>query len=190
MQTVTRVGLMAVAALGLTLSHAQASRAPGSALARITFYSGDRDSGGPVASTGVRLEEGKHVAVDPSVIPYGSEVTIPGLGSYRAVDTGSAVVARTAARRSSGGDSAKAAALVIDVFVSKRQKVHQMAAAFPMYAKVSWRTPTKGSSDRRASVAPSARTQATAKSSGSPLSKQTAQARPDRKVTVGVSSKG
>lgn len=167
-----------------------AARNSGNSFARITFYAGDGGSGGPIASTGIRLEEGKHVAVDPSIIPYGSEVTIPGLGSYRAVDCGSAVTARTAARKAAGGDPRKASAIVIDVFVGKRKTVQRMAATFPMYAEVSWRAREAKSSVRRTTASRSDREDTIAKAADAPPSKQTAQARPERKTPIGRSTKG
>lgn len=112
----------------------------GTRLARVTFYTSDGEPGGHYGSTGVRLEEGKHVAVDPSVIPYGSEVSIPGLGLYRAVDCGTAVTARTAARKAAGDDPQKASAIVIDVFCAKRETLQCMATTFPMYVEVVWRS--------------------------------------------------
>lgn len=184
--------MVAATALAFTGLPAAGAGKPGSgtALARITFYSGDRDSGGPIASTGVRLEEGKHVAVDPAIIPYGSEVTIPGLGSYRAVDCGSAVTARTAARKSAGGDPRKASAIVIDVFVAKRQAVQRMASTFPMYVGVSWRTPSKTSPNRRAAGSPSERSDTLAKATDLPRAKQTAQTRSERKIPIGLATRG
>ena len=45
---------------------------------------------GGTTSTGHAAEPGV-IAVDPSVIPLGSRVYIPGLGTYTAADTGSAI---------------------------------------------------------------------------------------------------
>lgn len=182
------IRLAALTALGVLVSGiaVAAPRPSGSSLARITFYSGDRDSGGPVASTGVRLVEGKHVAVDPAIIPYGSEVTIPGLGSYRAVDCGSAVTARTAARKSAGGDPRKANAIVIDVFVGKRETVHRMARTFPMFVEVSWRNQAKGTLERKATPASAGARRSSAPEPEAPPSKQTAQ----KKTPISLPSRG
>src|SRR4029077_15714491 len=64
-------------------------------LARVTSYWAGEGSN--YASTGQRLRVG-HCAVDPERIPYGSKVVFPD-GVCTAVDTGSAVVNRKAARR-------------------------------------------------------------------------------------------
>src|SRR3977135_2706736 len=90
-----------------------------SLLARVTVYwasggrGSDRWTRRHVCSTGVRLVAG-HCAVDPRRIPYGSRVTLPD-ATLLAVDTGSAVVSRKAARRS-GRTAMERSALVIDRF--------------------------------------------------------------------------
>ncbi|HPA18025.1 MAG TPA: 3D domain-containing protein [Verrucomicrobiae bacterium] len=183
------VGL-ALLAMGGNPAMGASSRGNGSALARITFYCSDRGSGGPIASTGVRLEPGKHVAVDPAIIPYGSQVTIPGLGTYRAVDSGSGVRARTAARRAAGGNPRKANAIVVDVFVAGPDTVRRMAATFPMYTDVTWSTkPTKSSAHATARTS-ATQLDAVAKNIENSPSKETAQDRPERKVLMALSSKG
>ena len=50
------------------------------------------ESGNPIAygSAGVELQEGVSVAVDPAVIPYGSEIVIDG-HTYTAHDCGGAI---------------------------------------------------------------------------------------------------
>ena len=58
----------------------------------------DHDTANHRTSTGVKARQGITVAVDPNIIPYGSRVTIPGLGTFIAQDTGSAVRRRIAAR--------------------------------------------------------------------------------------------
>src|SRR3954465_8863952 len=75
-----------------------------SLLARVTVYwasggkGSDRWTRRHVCSTGARLRVG-HCAVDPRRIPYGSRVVFPD-GTLIAVDTGSAVRSRKAARLS------------------------------------------------------------------------------------------
>src|SRR5207244_7144390 len=73
-------------------------------LARITVYwarggrGTDRYTRQYKSATGLRLQQG-HCAVDPRKIPYGSRVVLPDGTSLSAVDTGSAVRDRKAARR-------------------------------------------------------------------------------------------
>lgn len=112
-----------------------------SKLARITFYSAEACKWGNSSSTGVRLIEGQHVAVDPTVIPYGSTVTIPGLGLFTAVDTGTDVRLRTAARKAPGSNPGKDGAIVIDVFVDREATLHRIAKTFPHFVEVTWHAP-------------------------------------------------
>ena len=53
---------------------------------KATAYAGDT-----ITSTGTVPTEGTTIAVDPSVIPYGSKVYIPGYGMAIAADTGGAI---------------------------------------------------------------------------------------------------
>lgn len=88
--------------------------------ARLTAYwakgpGTDVDSAALKSSTGRQLAEGISCAVDPSVIPYGSTVDIPGVGTRLAVDTGGAVKGKTA----SGGRLP-----IIDVFFNTAQSAY------------------------------------------------------------------
>ena len=56
----------------------------------ITFYWPGEDAYGRLTSTGVIAQEGKTIAVDPSVIPYGSIIKING-NEYIAQDCGGAI---------------------------------------------------------------------------------------------------
>ena len=78
--------------------------------------------------------------MDPSIIPYGSVVKIDGLGSYLAVDTGTAVVSRRAARES-GHSPAQRNALVIDLYFENRRDGEKFAAHGPKFASVTWTKP-------------------------------------------------
>jgi 3D (Asp-Asp-Asp) domain-containing protein len=117
-------------------------KALGNHLARVTAYwsgEGDYYTRHHIASTGIHLHQG-HCAVDPRIIPYGSVVNIQGLGSYLAVDTGTAVVSRRAARES-GHTRAQRAALVIDLYFESRRAGEQFAANGPKFASITWSKP-------------------------------------------------
>jgi 3D (Asp-Asp-Asp) domain-containing protein len=118
---------------------------PKGALARLTAYWTDEDyyTSQHMSSTGVRLHEG-HCAVDPSLIPYGSVINIPGMGNYRAVDTGSAVVSRQAAI-GAAHTTPERNALVVDLFFENRQEAEQFAAHGPTFVSVSWNKPMTAS---------------------------------------------
>lgn len=112
-------------------------------LARVTAYwaaEGDYYTERCIAATGVRLHDG-HCAVDPSIIPYGSVVDIAGVGRFLAVDTGSAVISRTAAREG-GHTAAERHAIVIDLFFQNRRKGEEFAAGAAKYVAISWWTPS------------------------------------------------
>jgi 3D (Asp-Asp-Asp) domain-containing protein len=86
-----------------------------------------------ICATGARLRAG-HCAVDPRRIPYGSRVTLPD-GPLLAVDTGSAVVSRKAARRS-GRTASERSALVIDRFFETKQQALNWANRNPYFMLV------------------------------------------------------
>src|SRR5256885_9328469 len=91
-----------------------------SLLARVTVYwahggrGADRYTRQHKSATGLRLHQG-HCAVDPKKIPYGSRVVLPDGSALSAVDTGSAVRNRKAARKS-GRTIHERNAVVIDKF--------------------------------------------------------------------------
>ena len=90
-----------------------------SILARVTGYWASE--GSKFASTGGRLRPG-HCAVDPKRIPYGSKVVFPD-AVCTAVDTGTAVVSRKAARLC-GRTASQLKAIVVDrYFETKREAV-------------------------------------------------------------------
>jgi 3D (Asp-Asp-Asp) domain-containing protein len=107
-------------------------------LARITAYWPGEDyyTNHRLSATGVRLRDG-YCAVDSSIIPYGSVVKIPELGSYVAVDTGTAVISRRAARLA-GHNSQERSALVIDLYFASRRAGELFSRQPPMYAMVAW----------------------------------------------------
>ena len=95
-----------------------------SVLARVTSYWASE--GSKFASTGGRLRPG-HCAVDPKRIPYGSKVVFPD-AVCTAVDTGSAVVSRKAARLC-GRTASQLKAIVVDrYFETKREADEWMNA--------------------------------------------------------------
>jgi 3D (Asp-Asp-Asp) domain-containing protein len=90
-----------------------------SLLARVTSYWANE--GSKYASTGQRLRAG-HCAVDPNRIPYGTKIVFPD-GVCTAVDTGSAVVNRKAARLC-GRTASQLKAIVVDrFFETKREAI-------------------------------------------------------------------
>jgi 3D (Asp-Asp-Asp) domain-containing protein len=120
-------------------------------LARVTAYwagEGDYYTGRCLSATGVRLHDG-HCAVDPNIIPYGSVVEIAGVGKFLAVDTGSAVISRTAARES-GHTSAERGAIVVDVFFEDAREGERFAAGVAKFVSISWWAPTATSSNAQA----------------------------------------
>jgi len=86
-----------------------------------------------ICSTGARLRAG-HCAVDPRRIPYGSKITLPD-ATLLAVDTGSAVVSRKAARRA-GRTALERSALVIDRFFETKQQALSWAGRNPYFMLV------------------------------------------------------
>jgi 3D (Asp-Asp-Asp) domain-containing protein len=88
-----------------------------SVLARVTSYSASE--GSKFASTGGRLRPG-HCAVDPKRIPYGSKVVFPD-AVCTAVDTGTAVVSRKAARLC-GRTASQLKAIVVDRYFETKQE--------------------------------------------------------------------
>jgi len=132
--------------LGLPFSEtrdtSKGNRQTTSRLARVTVYwpeEGDFYTRNYRSSTGVHLRDG-HCAVDPKVIPYGSVISVPGVGALLAVDTGSAVVSRRAAR-AAGRTTAQRNAIVIDVFCSSRSKARALIKRVSHFAVVSWQPP-------------------------------------------------
>jgi 3D (Asp-Asp-Asp) domain-containing protein len=88
-----------------------------SVLARVTSYWASE--GSKFASTGGRLHSG-HCAVDPKRIPYGSKVVFPD-AVCTAVDTGTAVVSRKAARLC-GRTASQLKAIVVDRFFETKRE--------------------------------------------------------------------
>ncbi len=90
-----------------------------SVLARVTSYWADEGASVKYASTGRRLRAG-HCAVDPKRIPYGSKIVFPDR-ACTAVDTGSAVISRKAARLC-GRTASQLKAIVVDRFFETKRE--------------------------------------------------------------------
>jgi len=87
--------------------------------ARITAYWLGEDEFGWKSATGKRLVSGKSCAVDPKIIPYGTNLLIEGK-AYHAHDTGTAVISRKA--------SGKTKLPVVDLFyATERQAKRELA---------------------------------------------------------------
>jgi len=97
-----------------------------SLLARVTVYwaqgghGADQYTRQHKSATGTRLRQG-HCAVDPKKIPYGSHVVLPDGTTLSAVDTGTAVRNRKAARRSGRTNYERNAVVIDKFFETKRQ---------------------------------------------------------------------
>ena len=110
-----------------------------STLARVTVYWRGDGSGDHASSNGARLRE-SHCAVDPKKIPYGSKVVFPDAVCV-AVDCGSDVINRKAARVS-GRNAAQRNAIVIDRFFETKQKALAWAKTYPHFMTVRIVTPS------------------------------------------------
>src|SRR5438045_3588744 len=111
-----------------------------SLLARVTVYwahggrGADRYTRQHKSATGQPLHQG-HCAVDPKKIPYGSRVVLPDGSALSAVDTGSAVRNRKAARRT-GRTTYERNAIVIDKFIETKRKALAWARSNPPFVSV------------------------------------------------------
>ncbi|NBW16664.1 MAG: hypothetical protein EBR82_52675 [Caulobacteraceae bacterium] len=96
-------------------------------MCRITAYWQNEDgwTSDLKSSTGKRLVSGRSCAVDPKVIPYGSNVIVEGK-RYVAHDTGTAVIARKASR----------GAPVVDVFYKTERQAQREMNRVGRYAVV------------------------------------------------------
>lgn len=102
-------------------------------LARVTVYWHSSNSKERIAAAGPLLHDG-HCAVDPKKIPYGSKIVLPD-DQLIAVDTGPAVVQRTAARRS-GHTPEQRKAIVIDRYFESRREAQSWAESHPHFMTV------------------------------------------------------
>jgi 3D (Asp-Asp-Asp) domain-containing protein len=111
-----------------------------SLLARVTVYwahggrGSDPYSRQHKSATGQHLQQG-YCAVDPKKIPYGSRVILPDGSALRAVDTGTAVQNRKAARHA-GRTTGERNAIVIDKFFETKQQALAWANSNPPFVNV------------------------------------------------------
>ncbi len=111
---------------------AQTFAAENSLLARITVYwAGEGQV--RACSNGARLHNG-HCAVDPRRIPYGSHILFPDANCV-AVDSGPAVVSRTAAR-ACARTPAQRSAIVIDRFFESKEAALSWERSHPYFMTV------------------------------------------------------
>lgn len=136
-----RLGLtLLVGVIALPSGFARETARNKSLLARVTVYwarggrGADRYTRQHKSATGMRLHVG-HCAVDPRKIPYGSRVVLPDGTTLAAVDTGSAVRNRKAARHA-GRNSNERSALVIDKFFETRKQALAWANSNPPFVSV------------------------------------------------------
>lgn len=119
---------------------AAGSKREQSMLARVTVYwakggsGSDRYTRQHKCATGIRLQTG-HCAVDPNRIPYGSRVIFPDGTTLAAVDTGTAVKNRKAARKL-GRTVYERNAIVIDRFFETKRQAVSWASRNPPFLTV------------------------------------------------------
>ena len=111
-----------------------------SLLARVTVYwarggrGSDRYTQQHKSASGLRLRQG-HCAVDPRKIPFGSKVVLPDGTTLNAVDTGTAVRNRKAARKG-GRTPNERNAIVIDKFFETKHQALVWANSNPPFVNV------------------------------------------------------
>ncbi|HST31266.1 MAG TPA: 3D domain-containing protein [Chthoniobacterales bacterium] len=109
-------------------------------LARVTVYwahggrGADQYTRQHRSATGQRLQQG-HCAVDPRKIPFGSKVVLPDGTTLHAVDTGTAVRNRKAARKA-GRTVTERNAIVIDKFFETKRQALMWANSNPPFVNV------------------------------------------------------
>lgn len=134
------MGRLTLFLLLATISAAHGYYRDNSLLARVTVYwarggkGSDHYSRQHKSATGQRLQQG-HCAVDPRRIPYGSKVVLPDGSTLHAVDTGSAVRNRKAARKA-GHTTTERNAIVIDKFFETKRQALIWANSNPPFVNV------------------------------------------------------
>ena len=134
------VGLVALIWVNSSFARDTRDARSNSLLARITVYwargghGADSYTRQHKSATGRRLQQG-HCAVDPRKIPYGSRVVLPDGSTLAAVDTGSAVRNRKAAR-GLGRSHDERNAIVIDKFFETKRQALAWASVNPPFVSV------------------------------------------------------
>jgi 3D (Asp-Asp-Asp) domain-containing protein len=137
--------LVAILSIVVTSPTVMARKAPEPILARVTVYwasggcGSDRYTRQHKCATGMRLRDG-HCAVDPARIPYGSSIILPDGTQLAAVDTGTAVRNRKAARLL-GKTPSERNAVVIDRFFETKLQALAWANSHPHFIPVRVITP-------------------------------------------------
>jgi 3D (Asp-Asp-Asp) domain-containing protein len=106
--------------------------------ARVTAYWPGEDyyTSHKMTATGIRLRQGL-CAVDSNIIPYGSLVLIPGIGNFLAMDTGTAVINRKAARLG-GHTKTERGAIVVDLYFASRRAGELFMQGGAKFAMIAW----------------------------------------------------
>jgi 3D (Asp-Asp-Asp) domain-containing protein len=112
--------------------------------ARVTYYwPGNGGQVGYQTSTGKKPICGKTAAVDPKIIPYGSRVFIPDMGTtVIAIDTGGDVISRKASlsKKEILNKSIRRPIpereIVIDIFCANVKIAQQRIKKYPMFMKI------------------------------------------------------
>jgi len=123
-----------------TMSAAHGYYRDNSLLARVTVYWAHGGRGADLytrqhkSATGQRLRDG-HCAVDPRKIPFGSCVVMPDGSTLNAVDTGTAVRNRKAARKAGRNDYERSA-IVVDKFFETKREALMWANSNPPFVNV------------------------------------------------------
>jgi 3D (Asp-Asp-Asp) domain-containing protein len=143
-QTVTQVEIRTATQVepqAVTQVETKAVPSRNKGLARLTVYwatgtGTDYWSSHNISASGATLKAGV-CAVDPKRIQYGSTVTIPGVGTFTAVDTGTDVRSRKAARLL-GKTVEEQSAQVIDIFFETKADALAFARTAPHFAHIEW----------------------------------------------------
>jgi 3D (Asp-Asp-Asp) domain-containing protein len=155
---VMKVSLVVILLWGMLSPCGLAREKPKTVLARVTVYwatggrGSDRYTRRHKCATGMQLRTG-HCAVDPKRIPYGSNIILPDGTSLAAVDTGTAVRNRKAARLS-GRTPSERNAVVIDRFFETKGQALEWARTHPRFIAVRVISPSHGGSLRYQAAQP------------------------------------